>query len=623
MRSPFFLFLRVLIIPTFLVGIAQGVPLVPFKNSPTLLARSTWTREVVPKNLVTLSYAPPSAHYSTSSLTFAAHPNVPILLLEDIQFLVNSVVCHAEADGSVVEIAFNSDDAYAATFAAWSSLSQFMLVTSHPSCNPSDERGAWLVSSVAGDGTESEIILQARTVPVREMGSSFRISHVAGGVSTAWGSPDSLFRRDIYSDKVFELNKSFDFAPRQQILPVDINLGNNSLLSYALLLFHVPTYAHPSDKLPSTLVSDDIPDPAGLQVFCVDCVSVSKFAVGLEINVTNLQLARSYINITVQDFHHDIQLEFSLNDTAQYEKTLDVLLLAIPDLEINVPDIVTVGFLYGAAVRMEMDVSTNNLNFTVGASASIPSGAEATFMISQFNQSTETGWSQSTFDIHPFRLNGGSFEATAGISLSPFLEATLKIGPDNVDLFSATARLYVNTPHVTGAASVATNVTRSCQTPGINDYETFTTALTFGAGLNISIDLSGNGSFIDDTDTTIFTNGLAFGEFPTLAAPKCMVVADDTSTASLAGQVVAPTGTLLAAAAAIPSFNIAGIQSYYSAHGALPTNVNYTQMLMATTVPDNIKKAVQKAGAQGLHAMLSLVSVSAAVAFGGAFVLLF
>ncbi|KAJ7017946.1 hypothetical protein C8F04DRAFT_1278488 [Mycena alexandri] len=293
MRPPFFLFSRALI-STCLVGIAQGVPLVPFKNLPTLLARSTWKREVVPKNLVTLSYAPPHAHYSTSSLTFAAHPNVPILLLEDIEFLVNSVVCHAEADGSVVEVAFNSDDAYTATFAAWSSLSQFMLVTSHPSCNPSDERGAWLVSSVAGDSAESEIILQVRTVPVREMGSSFRISHVAGGVSTAWGSPNSLFRRDI--DHVFQLNKTFDFAPRQQILPVDVNLGNNSLIS--------------------TLFSDAIPDPAGLQVFCVDCVSVSEFAVGLEINVTDLQLARSYINITLQDFHHDIQLEFSLNDTA-------------------------------------------------------------------------------------------------------------------------------------------------------------------------------------------------------------------------------------------------------------------------------------------------------------------
>lgn len=84
------------------------------------------------------------AHYSTSSLTFAAHPDVPILLLEDIEFLVDSVVCHAEAEGSAVEVALNSEDAYAATFAAWSSLSQFMLVTSHPSCNPSDERGAWL-----------------------------------------------------------------------------------------------------------------------------------------------------------------------------------------------------------------------------------------------------------------------------------------------------------------------------------------------------------------------------------------------------------------------------------------------------------------------------------------------
>ncbi|KAJ7017949.1 hypothetical protein C8F04DRAFT_1278492 [Mycena alexandri] len=252
---------------------------------------------------------------------------------------------------------------------------------------------------------------------------------------------------------------------------------------------------------------------------------------------------------------------------------------------------------------MEMDVSSNNLNFTVGASASIPSGAEATFMISQFNQS------QATFDIHPFRLNGGSFEATAGISLSPFLEADLTIGSD---LFSASARLYVNTPHVTDAASVATNVTRSCQTPGANDYETFTTALTFSAGLNISINLSGEGSFID-SDTSIFSNALAFGDFPTLAAPRCIVGRRHEH-----GEPGGAGGGADGHAA-----RGGGIQSYYSAHSALPTNVNYMQMLMATTVPDNIKKAVQRAGAQGLHTMLSLASVSAAVVFGGAFVLLF
>jgi hypothetical protein len=172
-----------------------------------------------------------------------------------------------------------------------------------------------------------------------------------------------------------------------------------------------------------------------------------------------------------------------------------------------------------------------------------------------------------------------------------------------------------------GVASATSNVNRNCTALGPSDFESFTEALTFGAAVNFSLDATATGTLFQDSDTSLYQQALPFGDLPSLNAPGCMIVADDTSTASLAGQEVAPTGTLLAAAVAIPSFNVAGIQSYYSANGALPTNVNYTQMLMATAVPDDIKKAVQKAGALGLHATLSLVAVSGAVALGGAIVL--
>ncbi|KAJ6600359.1 hypothetical protein DFH09DRAFT_1302843 [Mycena vulgaris] len=602
MRSPFFFFNSGIVISGLLAAraLAQSEPLVPFKNTPTVLARSTWKREVVPKDLVTLSYSPERSHYPSSSLTFAAHPKTPILLLENIEFLVETVACHtsSETDDSVVEITFNSEDAYAATLAAWSSLSEFMLVTSHPSCNPSDQRGAWRVSSVSGESFDSVITLQVHTVPLREMGSSFRISHAAAGISSGWGAPrpgNLLGRGEV--DDVWSLDKTFDFDARQQLLPVDTNLGNNSLLASA---------------------ADKIPVPDGMQIFCIDCVSVSKFAVGLEINVTGIKISQAWVNITVQDFQHDIKLEISLNDTFSYQKTLDVLMLAIPNSGFNFPDVgVTMGFFYGAAVRMELDMS-GELNFTVGASASIPTGATATFMMSQFNESKAEGWDDAKFDIHPFRLNSGSFNATAGLSLSPFLEATLEIA----DLVSATGRLYVNTPHVTATASASTNVNRDCQPLAAGtEFESFTEALSFGASLNFSLDATSSGSLFDDSDTSLLTKALPFGDMPPLAEPKCMIVADDVSSADLAGQVVAPTGTLISAATAIPSFDVAGIQSYYSANGALPTNVNYGQMLKATPVPDDIKKAVQKAGALGLHAMISLVSVSAAVVVGGVVVM--
>jgi hypothetical protein len=171
----------------------------------------------------------------------------------------------------------------------------------------------------------------------------------------------------------------------------------------------------------------------------------------------------------------------------------------------------------------------------------------------------------------------------------------------------SSARLYLNTPHINGVATIAANVNRDCQPLGPDDFEFFADALTFGAGLNISLEGNSSGDHFPDGNIVFLTKGFPLGPLPTIDEPKCMVFADDNKfdTASsgnaVAALLPAVTGTLLAAASPIPTFNIPGIEAYYSAHGgSLPTNVNYAQMLLATTVPDDIKGAVQKAAASEL-----------------------
>ncbi|KAJ7204948.1 hypothetical protein GGX14DRAFT_459016 [Mycena pura] len=586
--------LSVFLYATFAAAVAETSPLLPFKTPASVYARSTWKRNLAPKDVVSLSYAPAASHSPRSSLTFTANPEVPILLLEDIDFLVQTVECHysTEPDDSVVEITFTSEDAYDATLAAWSSLSKFMLVTSHQSCNPHDQRGAWLVSAAVGRPMEHSIVLQVQQVPLREIGWTFHISHAADGIS-GWESPRAggLYGRDI--DKIFTLEPSVNFDQRQQLFPTD---PNNTAIS---------------------LLESKIPNSAGLHVFCTDCVSTTNLSIGIEIDVELLDITQAYINITVNDFQQDINLEFSFNDTASYHSTFDALVIPFPGLGISIADVVTVGFNFGGSVRMDLETSAA-LNFTVGASASIPSGAIGTLNMLHNNESSASGWDQATFDVHPFRVNGGTFSVTGDLSFSPFLEATLQVG----DTLSPTARVYINAPSVHAAANISKNVNRQCEAVGPNDFEFFDSALTFGASLNVSVEGTLSGAPFDDHDMIFYSKALSFGNFPSLTAPLCMVIVDDdasaTSTSSLAGQVIAPTGTLLAAAAAIPSFNVAGIQSYYSANGALPTGVNYTQMAEATTVPDDIKKAVQKkAGALGRHATTSLVSIAVSVVFGG------
>jgi hypothetical protein len=90
-------------------------------------------------------------------------------------------------------------------------------------------------------------------------------------------------------------------------------------------------------------VLDDFSDSAGVQVFCVDCVSRTNFSVGMELSVSDLgtKIDDAHFNITVQQFEHDIQLEISLDGTVSFQKSVDVIRTPLPDLGFDVSRLLT------------------------------------------------------------------------------------------------------------------------------------------------------------------------------------------------------------------------------------------------------------------------------------------
>ena len=196
----------------------------------------------------------------------------------------------------------------------------------------------------------------------------------------------------------------------------------------------------------------------------------------------------------------------------------------------------------------------------------------------------------------------------ASVSLAPFLELGVTVGGSS-DGFNA--RITQRVPELYVNASEVSAVNRDCSPVGDNDFESFAIAFIVDLGMNLttiaSIDLdlgvlSKLVSGLNDSWEKIIYN---FNE--PLMAQKCAIIADDGGPVinarrqlegrdnSLSSLAAAATGTLVPAASALPTFNIPKIESYYSANGHLPTNVNYGQMMEATTVPDNIKKALQSA----------------------------
>lgn len=195
----------------------------------------------------------------------------------------------------------------------------------------------------------------------------------------------------------------------------------------------------------------------------------------------------------------------------------------------------------------------------------------------------------------------------------------------------AALRLSANLPQLDTSATVLTNVNRDCDAVGVNDFESFGGAFLVGAGLELSTVASfilEEGKFEtqdipDHWDLSLWSRDFPLAPTRGVNTSTCFVLSDDNltpngtdttepqsssgshtssaqtsstpaSSSSLPG-VPASTGTLYPAASAVPTWNFTKIASYYSASSQLPTNVNYTQMVQATTVPDNLKPAVSNA----------------------------
>lgn len=169
----------------------------------------------------------------------------------------------------------------------------------------------------------------------------------------------------------------------------------------------------------------------------------------------------------------------------------------------------------------------------------------------------------------------------------------------------AALRIIENLPRVDVDAGVRRTVNRNCSAIGADDFESFDTAFFVGAGMTLSSEAqftTESGAFIgldipDNWDFTLFSLNIPLLPTHGTNDSSCFVLSDDNSTITPTNNASrpAPTGTLLAATSAVPTWDFNKIESFSSANGHLPTNVDYSQMLQATAVPSNLQSAITHA----------------------------
>ncbi|GJE85182.1 hypothetical protein PsYK624_012600 [Phanerochaete sordida] len=584
------------------VTLAVSPRLVPAKRGATSLGkRSLWRRDIIPKEEVILSYAISPYHPPSAAVTLAAHDERPIILVEDLDYLLHSVSCYgsrSNALGHTITLEFLDEDAFQLAAAEWLALQTFAVVTAHAGCNAADEHGAWRVTAALADIPRLNLILMVEPVELRDIIRSFGVAYSHTGIQTwAPNNTPHLSRRDEHG---FDNTTTF---------------GYNSTLPPRLALFP------PNSTLNSSVSEDTLQNltSAGLAITCVDCTFTTDITLGfdLQVDVGDLACITSSekcftlnvasMNVTIDQFEQYAALEVFIADEVNAGADYKILEFAVSDTLV-IPSLVEIGPVLGLEIAFELDLA-GSINFTVGAGAHIPSGAYASVSLLNVTDGgwdptfTATGWDGSGVDQVPFRLNAGELNITTSAALAPYVGLAFTVLDAGAEL-----RLVQNMPKFEADAGVLADVNRDCMPIGADDYESFGTAFSFGGGLKLSTEaelileegkIFGDG-IPDDWDISLWDRDLPFSPLLSINDTSCFVLVEDTpntadfARVALAG-VPAVTGTLLTALYAVPTWDFNKIESYYSANGALPTNVNYTQMVQATTVPTNLQAAVIKA----------------------------
>lgn len=209
----------------------------------------------------------------------------------------------------------------------------------------------------------------------------------------------------------------------------------------------------------------------------------------------------------------------------------------------------------------------------------------------------------------PLRIRSGIPSLSISASLAPFIAFDISVSAGTEA--GLAARLTQTTPSLALALSPPGGAVNSaCEPVGDADYAFFATAYTVNASMGlatsarVAVNDAGAAALarlpgldaVLNWEATLFSYSLPWLDGAEGSARgDCYVVADDASPTATASagqdQHPAPTGTLLAAAAAVPTYNISKIEAYYSSHGnTYPPGISY-QMLAQSgqQVPDTLK----------------------------------
>jgi hypothetical protein len=289
-----------------------------------------------------------------------------------------------------------------------------------------------------------------------------------------------------------------------------------------------------------------------------------------------------YISLTANNLFAHVELDatWSNSDTLA-GISFPITLATIPLTPFSIPDLAVIGPMFTPRLVLSAGVSAN-LNFTYGFEVTVPNNSTAIASIGQLNQSSVTGFDQTTFQALPFNA---SIQDLA-LNLSATLQAQVLVGVSFLNSEdSAGAGVFLNLPTLSLAVEAVSNTDANCNPTTnstlVNEIQSKFGNLThivpkaeFAAGFIVQAKAAIPG-FPGINDQRAFTP-LA----KTFAAPTTCLAYEKNASGSAAGFVTATAAVASSTGAAVRSYGGPDLVSVVAQVGLISAIILLGPLLM-------------------------------------------
>ncbi|KAL8794368.1 MAG: hypothetical protein Q9195_003066 [Heterodermia aff. obscurata] len=404
----------------------------------------------------------------------------PALALETLEHHIDRIECSNDR----VVLDFATSEALNEVHRHIDGSNDFLLITSHQSCDLEGERNVRLVSNIAADVFAYRIEMFATQISWKDGYRSMKVDFGASTQELSLRKHNELRKRQQTTiSATVSPSAAFPVLPSSSPTPTIHEVTENIDLSY-----HDTTILPPNFPGVDSVTLHAPFVPHGITFGCKNCtakgnIELSQGTFTLSTNDSDESVFKRGVVNTTENIVHFIEdgiVEFNVLDFAAHielesnvtlSKTLKTFHIPFPNITLTpwqIPGVASVGPIFSPNLVLGAKLASD-LSFTYGFDLTIPNNSSIVLNIGNLTQSNMTGFGDTTITALPFQAAVNDIALTLSAAFTPELLMGISVF-DGAGTVGAGA--FLDLPKISATVAQVANVNSKCEpeaVPANND----------------------------------------------------------------------------------------------------------------------------------------------------------